>query len=137
MGQLDRNGFAVVFRSPEGPEYLRYVRGLHESIAGHDLVEPFAELVALHPVLVGNLRNLLGMHRHEHDFLMQHLVVLEMVQQHWRSAPASRGHEDSSPRHTVRLAPPNVVEKEINGQRVLLSDAGEPYPALLPGGHEQ
>ena len=78
-----------------------------------------------------------GDDREQHDLLVQHLVVLEVVQQHVGRPAARRGHEHRGARHAVaaccaRRRARNSVERQRLGGDAL----AEQRAAALPGRHD-
>src|ERR1700746_1594760 len=57
------------------------VRVGHESVADADRMEALAKLADFEPLLVRNVRHVLGLDLHDHDALVQYLVVLQGMQQ--------------------------------------------------------
>ena len=57
---------------------------LEEAVADRHGVEILVEMVDLEPLGLGHPRHVLGLHRHQHVALVQHLVVLHVVQQRRR-----------------------------------------------------
>ena len=62
-------------------ETARDVRRLHVAVAQLDAPERVADLLDAHAVFHLDARNVLGPHGQDHVLLVQHLVVLEVVQQ--------------------------------------------------------
>src|SRR5216683_3722431 len=56
----------------------RDVRLVHEAIVELEDMEVVVEMADLDAALLGDVRNVLGLHVHQHDPLVQHLVVLEV-----------------------------------------------------------
>ena len=67
---------------------------------------------------------------------MQHLVVLEVVQQHRRGAEQIVGHEHRGPGHPRGRILGDVIQEHLDGQGSLFHDAGQHRPSPFPGGHE-
>src|ERR1700730_18714016 len=57
------------------------VRLIHEAVADADRVETLAELADRETLLARDMRHILGLDLHHHDPLVQHLVVLEGVEE--------------------------------------------------------
>ena len=70
-------------RAGDGQD-LRHVGRLHEAVARRHAVEALLQALDGDPLLVRDLGNLLRQDRHQHDLLVQHLVVLEVMEQHHR-----------------------------------------------------
>ncbi len=66
---------------------------------------------------------------------MQHLVVLEVVQQHRRDALGARGHHHGRAGHPVRPGVLEVGEEQAERQASLGEHPRELRSAALPGGH--
>ena len=67
---------------------LRHVRRLHEPVVRRDLKEAVAEVLDLQPVGRPDLRDRLGDHREQDDCLVEHLVVLPVVEEDDRARRA-------------------------------------------------
>ena len=89
-------------------------------------MKPYRAVIAVEAVLqlldgdalVGlDLRHLARHDRHENHLLVQHLVVLEVMQQHDRHAVVRRRHEHGGAGNARRLAARDIVEEEIERQR--------------------
>ena len=133
-----RNRFArFVQRLPNRCEDLGHVGRFHEPVPRGDLVEPGAPCCYGHAVDVGDLRDFLRRQRHQHDLVMQHLVVLEMMQQHRRRHIRNRGQEHRHAGHAQRLAPLDVGNEEVEWQRCLGEDTGHLLPSATPRAHQQ
>src|SRR6266446_107467 len=79
---------------------------VHKTVADADRVETLAELSDLKALLLEHMRHVLGLHLHHYDPLVQHLVVLEGVEQRQRNTRWVAGHEDRRPgnaRRVIRL----------------------------------
>ena len=69
------------------------------------------------------LRTVGGLHRHEHDFLVQHLVVLEIVQQRRRHVILVAGQEDREARNADDAARLRQAGEERRDRHAVLPPA--------------
>ena len=69
---------------PQLRQRARDIGLVHEAVAHRDGVEIVVEMAHLDALVVGHVRDVLGLDLHQHDALVQHLVVLEVVQQRRR-----------------------------------------------------
>ena len=73
--------------------HFLHVRRFHESVACHCPHEPGIEHFELHALIIAHFRDLLRDNREENHLLVQHLVVLEMMQEHHRRTARLGRHE--------------------------------------------
>ena len=93
-------------------QYLRHVRRFHEAVSRGHAIEAVLERLDRHALLVGTSGTSVGEYRQQDHLLVQHLVVLEVMQQHDRRALGVGRHEHRRARHARRLATLDVVEEE-------------------------
>ena len=75
---------------------------LHEAVAEDQPVEALAELVELEALLLLDIGHVLDLDGQQHHPLVQHLVVLEVVQQRVGHAVGGGGHEHRGAGHPGR-----------------------------------
>ena len=80
-------------------KHLRDVWVFHEAVAHPHGVEIVAEMSGLNALFGRDARHVLCRHMQEHDALMQHFVVLEIVQKRHRHHVEPAGHIDRGPGH--------------------------------------
>ena len=117
----------------------RDVRGLHEAVVRHDRVEAVAQVAELQPLRRRHRRDLLRRDGHQDHLLVQHLVVLEVVQQHRRRAVGVRGqeHRGARARAAAAACAMSARKRSMRQARSRCSMRGELAPPALPGGHQQ
>src|SRR5271155_2309819 len=108
---------------------------VHEPVADADRIEALAELADFEPLLVRNMRHVLGLDLHYHDALVQHLVVLEGMQQGDRNMCDVAGHEDSRPRDAGRPVGLDRLDELLERHRVPGAQLGEQPTAAPPCSH--
>ena len=100
-----------------------------------DRIKALAQLVDLEALLLGHMRHVAGFDLHHHDPLVQHLVVLEGVQQRGRDMPQVAGHKDRRPRNACRFLGVEPVDELTQRQRVACAPFGEQTAASPPRRH--
>jgi hypothetical protein len=86
---------------------------------GGDLEEPLVQGIDVHAVAPRHARDLLGDHAHQHHLLVQHLVVLEIVEE-CRGRPLEVGdQEDGGAGDAHRRARLQVAHEVLDRQQPL------------------
>ena len=105
-------------------KHPRNVWMLHEAVARHNRMKIIAEVGHLYPLLWWDARNILGRQVQQHDALVQHLVVLEVVQEwHWHHVDAASQVDSRTETATIAgaicgtgiLRPSSALNTEIAG----------------------
>ena len=114
---------------------FRDVRRVHEPVVHDHPVETVTKVGDLQPLCPRHQWHVLELHMQHDIALMQHLVVLEVVQHCRRHLVGRRGHK-----HRRALHPRRVARQRLDHggqrQRGLLPLLGHQVAAPLPRGHE-
>jgi hypothetical protein len=95
-----------------------------------------AEILDIKELTIRNVRNVAGGDGEQHNLLVEHLVVLDVVQKRERGSLRVRGKENRrSLRHRQRVGV-EVLEEVLKRQIRLLESPSEQLPATLPRGHQ-
>ncbi len=116
---------------------MRDVGRLHEAVTHADAEKPLAFVFDGEAFVRGNLGHVFARHGQQNDLLMQHLVVLEVVEQDGRGSMRVRRHEDGGAAHAMRSGFANVVEELFERQDVGGEGFGEDLSAALPRRHHR
>src|SRR6266436_2413973 len=111
------------------------VRLIHKAVADADRIEALAELADHEPLLLRDMRHVLGFDLHHHDTLMQHLVMLQRMKQRDRDMPHVAGHEDRRPRNTCQFLWVQPLDELTQRQRVAGAQLGEQAATAPPRSH--
>ena len=109
---------------------------VHEAVVGLHLPEAGGKLLDLQPVLVGNVRHFLEADREDDVLFVQHLVVLQVVQQRLRDGVWIGDREHGSARGSPQVLVP--AERGDEGQQlgIVLADLlDQQLPAAPPRRH--
>src|SRR5688500_5693407 len=114
---------------------LRNVWIFHESVMQLDAVQASAEVLDFNPFIVRNVWHRPRFNRHEHDPLMQHLVVGEIVfERRWRLG-CRPIHKDGGPWNTRHGEARNILHEFVQRPRLGLYTLREHATASLPRRH--
>ena len=130
--QVERQALARALRQRQ-----RDVRILGEAeaqFAGVEARRPSRSVSWMRSSGVGH-RRLQHLHRQQHVALVQHLVVLEVVQQRVRHRVLVGGEEHRRARHPQRRVLGHVLDERRQRQPALLDLAHHQLAAAAPGGH--
>ena len=125
--QVDRDAVA-----PAQLERPRDVGRVGEAVADEDAEEALAQLLDLDPLGVGDVGHLLVAHGHEQHALVQHLVVLDVVQHRLRHDLDVAGHEHGRALHAGQLRV-ELVDEAADGERVAVELVPQDVAAVAPG----
>ncbi len=103
-----------------------------EAVDHKQLVEVIAERPDFDALAVIDMRDVLKNDREQHDALVQHLVVLEVVHQRMRHAFEFGGEKYGSAGHARRRVPSDAIEKRFYGDGQLRKPIGQQCPSALP-----
>ena len=111
---------------------LRNIGFLHEAIMQHRTVETVAQIVDLTPLVAVDIGTVGNQHGEDHHAFVQHLVVLDIVQQCARHAGGLAGHEDRSARHAgCRIL--RALGENLDRQRGLAHPVAHQFAPARPG----
>ena len=102
---------------------------------GHDRVEVIAEMDDLDALFGRDARDVLGRHLQQDDAPVQHLVVLEIVEQRHRYDIDPAGQIDGGSRHARFVM--HLGDEIRERQRIALELSHQRAPALPPGRHRE
>jgi hypothetical protein len=108
---------------------------LHEAVTNADAVKPLALIFDGEAFVGGNFGHVFARHAEQHDLFVEHLVVLEVMQQDGRGAVGIRGHEYGCSADAMRRRVPHVVEEILQGQDIGHESFAKDLSAALPRGH--
>ena len=124
---------ALLARDGKG---LRHVGPLHEAEMQREAHELVAHRLHLHPVVDLHARNVFVDDGQDHVVLVQHLVVLEIVQQRRRREIRVGGEEHGGPRHDIGRPLLEVLDQRLERHLDAPRFLGEQPRAAPPRRHD-
>jgi len=113
----------------------RNIRILHESVISHHGMEIVAKVDDLDAPVRGDARYPAGDDVQQHDALVQHLIVLEIVQQAHRHERVAARQVDRRARHAVRRMREQALQERRERNRrvavVTLQQRGDTLPDVI------
>ena len=110
---------------------------LHEAIAQQDMVHALAEMADLGASIGRHVRLVGHLDGDQHDMLVQHLVVLEVVQQAARRVAREGGEIDRGALRAMDARGVDAGEQGFHRQRAFLLALRDGHAALVPGPHRR
>ncbi len=108
---------------------------LHEAVVEDDAVKAIVERLHLDPSFLRHNRYALDLHRQDDDPVVQHLVVLEVVEQRMRHALGAGRQEDGGALHALQRSHAGCDE-HLHRHRALVEMAAHDLPPARPRGEQ-
>ena len=121
---------------PAAVENLFDVRRFAPAVAGNDAPERRRYLFNLHATNVMYVRRVFGTQREQNHPLVQHLVMLQVVQQRERNHVQRTGHINSGTRHANRRRFFKRRDHRLQRITVLMHPTQKAETLAFPGGHD-
>ena len=125
---IERNAATPAFLEQRGNILI-----LHEAVKRLDLVKVASQVANLQPVRQRHRRNVARLERQQHDAFVEHLVVLEVVQQGVRDAPLRTGQEHGGARNAQRRTLGDAQDEKLRGHGLLVQAPEKDGAPALPG----
>ena len=128
-----------VERQAEGPRLFqaaRHVGRLEEAVMDVHREEALAELLDFDALVGRHERRVLDGHMHQQHALVQHLVVLEIVQQRAGNRIAARGQEHGGAGHAHRRLL-GAFQEQVDRHRFVADALQMRAPSDAPGLHQE
>ena len=132
-----RHGFQLAAPVLDLLQRLGQVGVVLEAVVHHDLPAVVPQGFDLNPLFQANPGHRVVAHGDEQVVLVQHLVVLEVVQQRVGHGAGLSRQEHGSAVHPCWWADEDCVDETVEVQRVCAQLFIEQAPALFPGHHER